>query len=268
MLKVFMLWLIKGPHPTGYTAASLDWVSNVIIGGINPTSTIVPPRDMNWDADTAFFQMTFGLGGDHNPGGLALAQKGMNGRKQKFFEGGTPDSRNSFNNLQTRLGHRNTAGVFSYMRNTVIWGKFVASSQHMEQTLAEFDANFNWNGQNAENVGQPGIPQRAAGQPVAGLRDLYCYWIDMFLRDIEAKGVAWWNAAEPAYRQSSYGSDNDGIKWLKNVMNANGPISPTTMRFLHARNQHGPFGSNNNPTVLWAQSNYDSLWGNGPAGPF
>jgi chitinase len=101
MLKDFMLWLIKGPHPTGYTAASLDWVSNVIIGGINPTSTIVPPRDMNWDADTAFFQMTFGLGGDHNPGGLALAQKGMNGRKQKFFEGATLDSGITINNIQT-----------------------------------------------------------------------------------------------------------------------------------------------------------------------
>jgi chitinase len=140
----------------------------------------------------------------------------------------------------------------------------------MEQTLAEFDANFNWNGQNQENVGQPGLPQRGANDPVAGMRDLYCYWIDMHLRDIEANGVNWWNAAEGQYRMSSYGSDNDGVKWLKNVMNLNGPISPTTMRFLHARNQHGPFGSNNQRTVRWLASNYENLWiaGYGPAGPF
>jgi hypothetical protein len=55
----------------------------------------------------------------------------------------------------------------------------------------------------------------------------------MPLRDIETNGVTWWNAAESQYRKSSYGSDNDGVKWLKNVMDVNGPISPTTIYQLH-----------------------------------
>ncbi|KAL5040878.1 hypothetical protein BDW71DRAFT_212673 [Aspergillus fruticulosus] len=271
LLKAFMLWLTSGPLPAGYSPASYDWVSEVLIG-IEPAGggNSRAFAASSWVEGSLFFQMTYGLGGDHNLAGLVLADGGINGRKVAFFEGGNPDDRLQATNLQTRLMHRNTAGVFSYMRNTMIWNKFRASSQHMEKTLHEFDTEYQWSGNGAANQGQIDLPQRAANQPTAGLRDLYCYWIDQLLGEIEANGVNWVRSATANYRASSYASDNAGRKWLDNVLNSNGLISESSMRFLRAANQHRAPNAQN-PSI-WAQSRYENLWrtgqGYGAAGPF
>ncbi|KAL6232551.1 hypothetical protein BDW75DRAFT_242830 [Aspergillus navahoensis] len=262
LLKAFMLWLTSGSLPTGYTPASYDWVSEVLIGfdpagGENNRAFAAN----GWVENSLFFQMTHGLGGDHNLAGLALADRGINGRKVAFFEGGIPDDRLQVTNLKTRLILRNTAGVFSYMRNTMIWNKFRASSQFMEKTLHVFGNDYQWTGNGVANQGQVGLPRRAANQPTAGLRDLYCFWIDQLLGEIEAKGVNWVLSATANYRASSYASDDAGQKWLNNVLNANGLISESNMRFLRAANQHRAPNAQN-PSI-WAQSRMKTCGGRG-----
>lgn len=195
----------------------------------------------------------------------------MNGRKQHLFAGNTPSSKNERNNLAKRLVHRNTAAVFSYMRNTWIWPKFVDSSQWIEQVLHKFDTRVNWNGNGAENNGQLGRPQRGTGDPEAGLRDLYCYWIDKYLTDIEGRASLWLKATESKYR-ASYGSDNAGINWLQNVTTPQGPISAQTLMFLHSGQNPHTFNPGNSNPARWLLSNFQDLWktgaGYGAAGPF
>ncbi|XP_014561636.1 hypothetical protein COCVIDRAFT_11746 [Bipolaris victoriae FI3] len=208
MLPIFVEWFINGPLPGSYTSPLRAWMDNVLIG-MNPA-----------------------VGGDHNPGGLALADKGMNGRKEHLFAGNTISSDIENNNLNTRKMHRNTAAVFSYMRNSWIWPKFVDSSQYMEQTLREFDTSFNWNDNGAGNNGQ-----------------------------LEAK-----------FRASSFGSDEAGIKWLQNVMTPRGPISARNLVFLHSNQVPHRFNPGSPNPVRWLLSNFEDLWmtrpGYGAAEPF
>jgi chitinase len=152
----------------------------------------------------------------------------------------------------------------------MIWNKFCASSQFMEKTLHEFDTDYQWSGNGPANQGQIGRPQRTANQPMAGLRDLYCFWIDQLLGQIETNGANWVRSATANYKASSYASDDAGKKWLNNVLKPNGLISESTMRFLRAASQH-PKPNSQSPSI-WAQSRYENLWrtgqGYGAAGPF
>ena len=268
-----MEWLVKGPLPGGYKSPTKDWVADVLIG-MNE-QTIEPHTAPSWTEMSTLFQMTHGLGGNHNPGGLALLYKDVNGRKAHFFALNTLTSANEANLKRTSIMHRNTAGVFSYMRNPWIWPKFAASSQYMEGVLRDFDTTFDWNGNAVQNIGQLGRPQRDTDDPQAGLRDLYCYWIDMLLHLIEGKAEVWLQAAESNFR-ASFGNDDKGRRWLQQVMVTDGPISTKRLKFLSSglgKNAHR-FNPNNPPEKRkkWAQSNYDSLWrtgpGFGPAGPF
>jgi chitinase len=63
------------------------------------------------------------------------------------------------------------AGVFQYMKNPLIWPKFTEASTLIEQTLIVFDQTYPWN----EPRNMPDRPNRASGEPQAGLRDLYCF---------------------------------------------------------------------------------------------
>ncbi|KAF7870544.1 hypothetical protein EAF04_004288 [Stromatinia cepivora] len=260
LLKRFMQFLIDGPLPTGYTPATNEWVSEVLIGFPSATGGNRAHVAPEWGQGSLFFEMTMGLGGNHNKAGLVLAYKVMNNRKETFFEGGNIDSRPKASNLASRREHRDVAGVFSYMRHADIWPKFVDSSQYMERACRQFDQSYTWGSSN----GEIDRPNRANGQPEAGLRDLYVYWIDNVLNDIEARADVWYQATVSSYT-ASYGSDNDGVAWLKNVLNPQGEISSTSLRFLHSLNGHGP-------GPFWTQSKYDDLWltgqGFGPAGPF
>ncbi|KAI0523939.1 glycosyl hydrolases family 18-domain-containing protein [Xylaria bambusicola] len=265
LLGIFWMWLIHGTMPAGYTNAGEDWVNDIVIGGLGGQRSAL--RHSQWTENSLFFEMTHGLGGDHNPGGLALTWAGINGRKEVFFHGNMPASTNDDTNLKTRQKHRHTAAVFSYMRSSWIWPKFVASSQFMEQRLHEFDELYTW----GSEADEPGRPQRATGQPAAGLRDLYCYWIDDHLGSIEAEAERWWNAARPQF-EARYGMDDDGIKWLRNVFVKGGPISIDKMKFLRTTRQHARPNPGN--PKIWATSNYQDLWvagtgtDFGAAGPF
>lgn len=159
------------------------------------------------------------------------------------------------------------AGVFYYMRLPEIWSKFTETSQYMEELLDDFDILYPWDGNTAMNVGQLERPDRDPNDnlPLAGLRDLYCFWIDSTLAGIEQKAAAWLPAATANFK-AQFGSDIDGKKWLDNVIGAY--ISVTNLKFLHTTGgQHSPNPSNPD---IWVQSNYQGLWRTnlGPAGPF
>ncbi|KAM6537148.1 hypothetical protein FALCPG4_003094 [Fusarium falciforme] len=208
------------------------------------------------------------MGHDREPGRLALAHKDVNGRKGTFFRGNSPDPRNEKQNTETRRAHRNTAGVFYYMRRTEIWTRFVETSHAIEQIFDDFDIKFKWGGLDPMNEGEPDRPtDRVKGQPKPGLRDLYCYWIDMTLADIEATAATWLTAATANFK-ADFGDSQDGKKWLANVLNSKGYISASKLKFPQASIRHRS-PNRANPDI-WTQSNYQDLWDPelGAAGPF
>lgn len=151
-----------------------------------------------------------------------------------------------------------------------VWGDFRKSSQWIERTLAQFDQTYPWEGKNLINNGEPTRPQRKDGQPTAGLRDLYCFWIDTYLDDIEKLAATWVHEATKNYK-NSFGSTRDGEDWRKEVLGSGGLISEESMKFLHSAKQH-PEQVSQKPRI-WKQSNYDGLWLSGDnqfgsAGPF
>ncbi|KAJ4319636.1 hypothetical protein N0V84_006272 [Fusarium piperis] len=166
------------------------------------------------------------------------------------------------------LGLGPTAGVFYYMNRPEVWSRFVETSQAIEDVLDDFDIEYPWGENKAINVGEPKLPTRSTPQePMAGLRDLYCYWIDAALANIEATAAAWLTGATASYK-SQYGKDRDGMKWLANVLNSKGYISASKLRLPHASVSHGS-RNDKNPDI-WTQSNFKGLWNpeNGPIGPF
>lgn len=155
------------------------------------------------------------------------------------------------------------------MRRADIWAKFVETSQYMENVFDDFDIAYPWDTNNAINQGQLTRPPRPDGKkiPLAGLRDLYCYWIDMTLAGVEQRAAAWLPTATANFR-AKFGNDDDGKRWLDNVLKSGAYISATSLRFNHAAVQHSA-AKPSNPNI-WLASNYENLWvaGLGAAGPF
>ena len=194
--------------PKGYKAASNAWVSEVLIGlggGSRKHSA------GSWDGRSLWNQMSLNIGSTANPEGLVIADRGMNLRKGNFFGGKTPrTSKKSMRDV--KIDHRSAAGVFYYMRNSEVWKIFISSSQGIEVVLHEFDESYKWGSEKDE----PGRPIRIAGQPKAGLRDLYCYWIDMELANIETTASTWRAAAKTNF-ESRFGSSGgaQARNWLR-----------------------------------------------------
>ncbi|KAH7146903.1 hypothetical protein B0J13DRAFT_664619 [Dactylonectria estremocensis] len=265
-LKRFFVWLRNGDLPVGYDNPDPAWIDEVILGIGNSNRVYAQP---GWSQSTMWKELVLGLGSHDELGRLALADKRMNGRKGVFFRGQNPSPLNKGRITESRREHRDVAGVFYYMRRPEIWPKFVETSQYFENMFDDFDLEYPWTESKAMNVGQPRIPDRDASknQPLAGLRDLYCYWIDYELGNIEAKAANWLTSAEANFN-AEFGSDSSGKKWLDNVMKTGGYISESKLKFPHALVKH----KNQNPSNpdTWEASNYEGLWNSelGAAGPF
>lgn len=254
----------SGNLPKGYKAASNEWVSEVLIGlggGTRKHSA------SSWNGRNLWEQMSLNIGSTQNLEGLVIADKGMNGRKEVFFKGHMPSGKNINGNIKnTKLMHRSTAGVFHYMRNSDIWSIFKTASQGMETAMHEFDASYDW----GSEKGEPELPDRSNGQPEAGLRDLYCYWIDMELGNIETQVHIWQTQAQTNFEAEFKSSGgNDATTWLK-YFSSGRPIGKDELRFSRASNGHKK-PDPKNPDI-WTESNYANLWktgtGYGAAGPF
>lgn len=147
-----------------------------------------------------------------------------------------------------------------------IWPKFTETSQHMEIILGEFDDVY-WTLTGNDDTGSLGRPNRAAGQPRAGLRDLYCFWMDSVLTDIESDAAVWVKSTTANYR-SAFAGEPNGKKWLDNVLKPGGYISESNLKFPKALSRHA--GENPSDPKIWTQSNFEGLWDSvlGAAGPF
>ncbi|EWG51561.1 hypothetical protein FVEG_16813 [Fusarium verticillioides 7600] len=196
--------------------------------------------------------MVLGLPGNGNLKRLALIHDSVNGRKGIFFKGSEVTSADQGSDRATRVMQRNTAGVFYYMRRPEIWPRFTETSQHME-TVLQLD-------------GELDLPDRTAGQPLAGLRDLYCYWIDRKLQRIEDDARDWLIKTANDYN-ARYSGTSDHLDWTTNVLKPNGYISEKALKFPKARGHGNP---NSQSPMIWPQSNYENLWKSsiGAAGPF
>jgi len=92
------------------------------------------------------------------------------------------------------------------------------------------DNNYGWNGN-----GQIGRPQRAAGQPTPGLRDLWCYFTDHYFQTIEANAGFWAGFAKQALQNDPMAAGNEGQNWINTAMDpTNGIISARKMVFPHS----------------------------------
>lgn len=154
------------------------------------------------------------------------------------------------------------------MRRPEIWAKFVETSQAIEEIFDDFDLEYEWDKNKPMNDGQLKRPtNRVADQPVPGLRDLYCYWIDMTLAEMEGTAATWLTAVTSKFK-AQFGDSSDGKKWLANVLTSNGYISASKLKFPQAAVKHrSPNPANPD---IWTQSNYQGLWKSdlGPTGPF
>lgn len=77
------------PLPLGYTAATDQWVSGVLMGYVFPGITDFPVEN----SDNLFVAVTRDVGG--SGGGesrMALVHQGINSAKRTFFQLGTPDA--------------------------------------------------------------------------------------------------------------------------------------------------------------------------------
>lgn len=146
------------------------------------------------------------------------------------------------------------------MNDNNIWAKFTETSLLVEQDLQIFDTTYAWGNQS----GELGRPNRTN----AGLRDLYCYFIDQYLGTIEANAGNWATRARTQY-DGRYSKDNAGINWLNTELNAQsaqyGHVTPQKMKFPRNATVHAAPGANKE----WANSNYNAWSPNlGLAGPF
>lgn len=157
------------------------------------------------------------------------------------------------------------------MRDVAIWNKFRDSSQKIEEVLRTFDTTYPWGGNNPLNQGEPKRPSRGSNQPQAGLRDLYCFWIDGHLSTMEGLMGRWHSAAVTAYKgkfQGTTTSDN----WVKKKLEKGGDLHSDQLQFPASLNKHKGKSQTQAGADIWSQSNYKDLWktgsGFGAAGPF
>jgi chitinase len=148
------------------------------------------------------------------------------------------------------------AGVFQYMKNPLIWPKFTEASTPIEQTLIVFDQTYPWN----EPRNMPDRPNRASGESQAGLRDLYCFWIDLYLSQIDDAAAAWVDLAKSEYVRL-YGQSTTGKKWLTSFFGPNGVATKGEMQ-LPKTPQVAPKAGK-----VTRNSKYGA-WDDGHAGPW
>ncbi|RGP78609.1 glycoside hydrolase family 18 [Fusarium longipes] len=263
LVKMFMEWLAEKPLPAGYVRPSFAWVSEVVIG-IEGQNGLRPFKPSEYKTEDVWAEMVLGLPGNQNLDRLALCHKDVNGKKGKFFGGERPSAADEGDNKNTRIMQRNTAGVFHYMKRIEIWQKFVDTSQHIENVLHQFDKKYPWGGTGIYSDGELGLPDRIAGQPEAGLRDLYCYWIDRKLSSIEEEARRWLDATTKDYN-ARYSGTPTHHDWTTKILKPGGYISEEAMKFLRALGHGAP---NKQSPRIWVQSNYKGLWVKGAAGPF
>lgn len=127
-----------------------------------------------------------------------------------------------------------------------MWAIFVDASQGIEKALADFDSTYKWKSE-PDELGRKG--------GTGGLRELYCYWIDIYLKDIETRAETW-----RAQARASYLAEYGNKAWIRQFDAGDMRTGSIKLPKETKGAPHGAGGS-------WARSNYKGLW-TGPVGPF
>ena len=145
------------------------------------------------------------------------------------------------------------------MNDPLIWSTLQTVSQGIERVFAEFDRTYDWNQAQYKSEQLQRPTDRTTGQPSPGLRDLYCYFIDMRFSILEAKAQAWAKEAKAklgAYKKLA-GPERDA--YINGAMTT-GPVTPSYLKFP-VENKRWNKGS-------VAQNSRYGLWNSGDAGPW
>lgn len=144
------------------------------------------------------------------------------------------------------------------MKNPIIWGKFQETSKLIEDTLADFDTTYAWDDLPTDMLPRP---SRAQGEPLAGLRDLYCFWIDLYLALIDVNAAAWVTSAHDRFQQL-YGTTAGGRQWLTEAFGKGGLVTQKEMQL--PKSAQGPVA-----TGQVTRSSRYGVWDDAePAGPW
>ncbi|KAK8186916.1 uncharacterized protein BKA78DRAFT_298012 [Phyllosticta capitalensis] len=255
----FFQWL-RGDYqlvawPESYQHASTDWVIGLLMGNEDGDLDLEP---FIINGDTVWDHARAELGSYQYPSRLALVFDSINGKKGVFFQGKRPGAfpRGEKRIDRVKIWQRNVAGVFQYMSDDTVWGILQETSQALEDLFGQFDVQYDW-----ADEGALGRPDREEGQPPAGLRDLFCYFIDARLHHMEERGVDWALSAIETFKTKVVENpDNPDEKdeWLGEFVT--GILSADKFQFPQIEPEvdekgvikHSPYG----------------MWDNGPIGPF
>lgn len=211
--------------PAGYTAATSAWVNDVLLNA-GTGSFPVQVLTGTYAGSSVLQAVTdYAVGSDTSRGKalMAVLYKGTNNFKGKFF---------SLDNLgtlgtglrDTKITQRDIAGVFGYMQRTEVAPKFQNSGQAVEAVLANFDAAYTWGS-------HPGSePNRPANGANRGLRDLWAYWIDVYLASIEAKASGWSTRAQNDVT-TNYAGSNEASNWVTGFFGPGGAGNAAALQF-------------------------------------
>lgn len=106
LLAKFFAWLRDGTMPAGYVNPDAEWIEDVLLGiGAGNRVFVVD----FWSQKNMWNELALGLGSELEQGRLALADRGMNGRKGHLFRGDIISAANEKTNVLTRRHHRNVS---------------------------------------------------------------------------------------------------------------------------------------------------------------
>ncbi|KAK7516918.1 uncharacterized protein IWZ02DRAFT_505504 [Phyllosticta citriasiana] len=243
--------------PKGYERPSLDWIVGLLMGNIQGDLDLPP---FIYDGRVLWQHIGLELGGYRLPTRMALVYKKINRVKGVMF--GNLRTRTipegTAGNVQlaeVKLWQRTFAGVFQYMNDEDIWRVFTETTKSIEDVLEDFDAKYGW-----EDEGMLIRPEREEGQPAAGLRDLWCYFIDSTLTKIDWQAIEWAIAAKSDLSKFVVGEEQQAEKdsWIQQF--DNGIFSTDELHLPGTPQSIGP-------DLVVPNSKYGA-WDNGPAGPW
>jgi chitinase len=185
---------------------------------------------------------------------MALLARGVNNAKGTWFGLGMPSAYPERAKLRkTKIHNRDVAGVFQYMKDDTIFNKWQATAHDIETALQDFDNAYGWNGAEPGELGRP-------NRPNAGLRDLWCYFIDRYMATIEANIPAWTSSVQNTLQNDRDFQGTEGKNFVTNFFTHQ---IVTSMSFRHPGTRTPGPG-----TVV--RNSYYGAWddSNGPAGPF
>ncbi|PLB54894.1 hypothetical protein P170DRAFT_421531 [Aspergillus steynii IBT 23096] len=117
-----------------------------------------------------------------------------------------------------------------------VWGIFVDTPKGIEKALADFEFIYDWQSE----PDALGILQTNT----TGLRGIYCYWFDIYLKGIEARAETWKPQARASYL-AKYG--NNG--WIRQFDSGD-------MRAGSLKLPREAKGTPHNTSGGWARGNY------------